>query len=201
MTSAYSIAAAIGLSAACGFRVFIPFLLMSLGATFGIYEPSADFAWIGSPSALGAFGLASVVEVAAYYVPWLDNLLDTIATPAAVGAGVVASASVLGDLPPSVEWPLALIGGGGAAGAVQGGTVAARGTSSASTGGAGNFLVATGEAVLAVVTSLLAMLAPILALAGLAVGAFVAGRWVFRRRRARGRAARGSQEATGTSSS
>lgn len=182
MSPAYSIAAAIGLSAACGFRVFVPFLLMSLGAMFGLYEPSADFAWIESSAALMAFGLASVVEVLAYYIPWLDNLLDAVATPIAVVAGIVASASVLGDLPPFVQWSLAAIAGGGAAGLVQGGTVAARGTSSATTGGTGNFLVATGEVLLAIVTTVLSLFAPVLALVGVLVIAFLFVRWLLRRR-------------------
>ncbi len=185
MGTAYTIAAGIGLAAACGFRVFIPFLLMSLAAAVGLYEPSADFAWIESTAALATFGLASVVEVLAYYVPWLDNLLDTIATPAAVLAGIAASASVLGEMPSAVQWTLAVIAGGGTAGLVQGGTVAARGASSGSTGGAGNFLVSTGELLLSVLTTGLALLAPMLAVLGVVFAAFFAGRWILRRRRAR----------------
>jgi hypothetical protein len=36
--------------------------------------------WLGSDAALVAFATALVVEIGAYYVPWLDNALDTIAT-------------------------------------------------------------------------------------------------------------------------
>ena len=73
-----------------------------------------------------AFGTATLLEIAAYYIPWFDHLLDTIATPAAVVAGMVASASVMVDLPPVLKWGVALIGGGGAAGLLQGATVLLR---------------------------------------------------------------------------
>lgn len=178
-----SIAIGIGLSAACGFRVFVPLLLMSGASHLGYLELSSGFEWIGTGPALAGFGTATGMEVLAYYVPWLDNALDAIASPAAVVAGIVASASVLGDFPPFVQWTLSVIAGGGAAGLVQGGTVVTRGASSVGTGGLGNFLVATGEAVAAVVTTLLAILAPLLALGAMIVLGVLMIRRLVRRRR------------------
>lgn len=166
-----SIALGIGLSAACGFRVFVPLLVMSGAAHLGYLELASGFAWMETDRALVGLGVATVVEVLAYAIPWLDNVLDAIASPAAVGAGVIASASVLGDASPFVQWTLATIAGGGVAGVVQGGTVATRAASSAGTGGLGNILVAIGEALASVGTALLAMLAPFITL--FLVGALV----------------------------
>ena len=160
-----SIALGIGLSAACGFRVFIPLLIMSIAALTGRLTLASGFEWIGTVSALIAFGTAAVFEVSAYYIPWIDHVLDTIATPAAVVAGVIASASVITDLDPLLKWILALIGGGGAAGLIQGATLLLRMKSTAMTGGLGNFLVAGGEMMGSVVTSLLALLVPFITLA------------------------------------
>jgi len=81
-----SLAIGIGLSAACGFRVFVPFLVMSIAAQAGYLQLANGWEWIGSTPAIIAFAVAAILEIVAYYVPWLDNLLDTVATPAAVVA-------------------------------------------------------------------------------------------------------------------
>ena len=73
----------VGLSAACGFRIFVPLLMMSIATLLGWYEPAKGFEWLAIPSVCAALGFATICEIAAYYVPWVDNLLDTIATPAA----------------------------------------------------------------------------------------------------------------------
>jgi hypothetical protein len=188
METLLSIALGVGLAAACGFRIFVPLLLMSLASRAGMLEPAGGFEWIGSLPALVAFAVATLLEIGAYYVPWLDNALDTLATPAAVVAGVVVTASAVGGMEPLLKWTLAVIAGGGAAGLVQAATSATRGLSSLATGGLGNFLVASGEAVGAVAMSALAILLPLLALTLVAVAALLAARWTisggFRRRAA-----------------
>lgn len=159
-----SLAIGIGLSAACGFRVFVPFLVMSIAAQAGYLELASGWEWIGSLPALITFAIAAVLEVVAYYVPWLDNLLDTIATPAAVVAGVVATAAVVSGMSPFLTWTLAAIAGGGAAGLIQSGTVLLRGMSSATTMGVGNFAVSTSELAGSFVLSVLAFILPIFTL-------------------------------------
>ena len=161
METVLAIAVGIGLAAACGFRVFVPLLVMSLAALSGHLTLANGFGWIGSHYALLAFATATLLEITAYYTPILDNFLDTIATPAAVVAGIIVASSVLGDLSPFLRWALAVIAGGGAAAAVQGGTVLLRATSSASTVGFGNSLVSTGELIGSVATSVLAITAPV----------------------------------------
>lgn len=160
-----SVCLGLGLSAACGFRVFVPLLGLSAAAMAGYVQPAEGWQWVGTWPALACLATATVLEIAAYYIPWVDNALDSIATPAAVVAGTLATASVVTDMDPLWKWSLALIAGGGIAGLIQAATVAIRGTSSVTTGGTANFAVATGELVLAVITTLLAIILPIFAAA------------------------------------
>ena len=76
-----AIALGIGLSASTGFRVFIPLLVAGVASRIGLLPLGESFAWMSSIPALISFGVAAVVEVLAYYIPLVDNLLDNIATP------------------------------------------------------------------------------------------------------------------------
>ncbi|HZN36487.1 MAG TPA: DUF4126 domain-containing protein [Pirellulaceae bacterium] len=158
-----SICLGLGLSAACGFRVFVPMLGISTAALAGHLHLAYGFEWLGTWPAFACFLTATILEIAAYYVPWLDNLLDSIATPAAVIAGTLATASVITDMSPLLKWTLAIIAGGGIAGVIQSATVLVRGGSTLSTGGATNWLVATAEWIAALCGTVLSMLLPILA--------------------------------------
>lgn len=177
-----SVCLGLGLSAACGFRVFVPLLLAGAAARFGHLELGSGFAWMSTTPALVLFGTAALVEVLAYQLPWIDHLLDTMAAPAAVIAGIAVSASQFVEFDPLWRWPLAIIAGGGVAGLVKGTNVTARALSTATTGGLGNPLMGLLEFLASIVTSLLAMLAPLLAIVVLlAAGVFVLG-WITRRR-------------------
>ena len=153
----------IGLSAACGFRVFVPLLVMGLAYQSGNLNLTEGFEWIGSTPAIITFGVATVLEIGAYYIPWLDNLLDSIATPAALIAGTIVTASFVGDVSPWLKWSLAAIAGGGTAATVQIGTVLTRGASTLTTGGLGNPIVSTAEMGGSLGMSLLAIALPLLA--------------------------------------
>src|SRR5215813_6746825 len=111
--SLIAIAIGIGLAAATGFRVFLPLLVAGVAARWGGLTLADGFQWLSSTGALLALTTASVVEVAAYYIPLVDHMLDMVAGPAAVLAGVLASASAMADIPPAIKWPIAVIGGGG----------------------------------------------------------------------------------------
>jgi hypothetical protein len=160
---ALSIALGIGLAAAVGFRVFLPLLVMSIAAYTGHLTLSSGFAWLATPPALVMLSVAALVEILAYYIPGVDNLLDALATPAALVAGTVVSAAVITDLPPIVKWTTAVIAGGGAAGLTQGLTSLLRAKSTLTTAGLGNHLIATGEIGGALLLSLLSLAAPLLA--------------------------------------
>lgn len=163
MDTLYAILAGVGLAAACGLRVFVPMLALSAACAFGFMEPPAGMKWLNSATAVFVFGVATAIEVAAYYVPWLDHALDTVTTPGSVVAGTVAVAAMMPDLHPSVRWSLALVAGGGAAGIVQTGSVLTRALSGVTTGGIGNPVVSTLELIGSILLTLLALLLPILA--------------------------------------
>jgi hypothetical protein len=159
-----SIILGVGLAAATGFRVFLPMLIVS-GAAYTGHLPLADsFAWLGTSSALIMLGVAAVVEILAYYVPGVDNLLDSLATPAALVAGTIVSAAVMTDVPPMAKWTAAVIAGGGVAGLTQGATAMLRAKSTILTGGIGNAVIATAELGGALLVTLLALAAPLAAL-------------------------------------
>ncbi|MBL7771144.1 MAG: DUF4126 domain-containing protein [Flavipsychrobacter sp.] len=176
----------ISLSACCGFRVFLPLLVTSVAMRAGWLPVSGSEQWMGSWAAILSFGLASLLEIGAYYIPVLDNLLDTIATPLAVGAGTLLAASFLpvGDWDPMLRWGLGIVAGGGIAGTIQLGTSAIRLFSTKTTGGTGNAIVATGEHLTAGVGAVLALLLPVLmAILALLLVIFVLYR-LFRRSKA-----------------
>jgi hypothetical protein len=153
----------LALSTAAGLRVFVPLLLTGLAARLGYLTLTPSMSWIGSDAGLVAFATATVLEVGAYYVPWVDNVLDTVATPAAITAGVITTAAVTPELSPLVRWTLAVVAGGGAAGLVQMTTALLRLKSTTFTAGVGNPVVATGELMGSVILSALGLLAPLLA--------------------------------------
>ena len=162
---ALSIALGIALAAATGFRVFLPMLIVSGAAYTGHLSLDNSFAWLGTRSALIMLSVAALVEILAYYIPVIDNLLDSLATPAAFVAGTVVSAAVMADVPPMVKWTAAVIAGGGVAGLTQGVTAMLRAHSTMLTGGLGNSVIASGELGGALVMSFLALAAPVAAIA------------------------------------
>jgi hypothetical protein len=169
MDTLLSICIGIGLSAACGFRIFVPPLVMSMASLFGHLTLSPSFEWMGSYSALVVFAVATGIEIAAYYIPWVDNLLDTIATPMAIAAGTFVTASVIPEGDPMLQWTVALIAGGGAAGTIQAFTGIGRLASTMMTGGLGNPLISTIESGGSIILSGLAIAVPVFAVCLVAV--------------------------------
>jgi hypothetical protein len=189
METLLSIGIGLGLAAACGFRVFVPLLVASIAAQAGYLSLAPGFEWVGTQPALYAFATATVLEILAYYIPWLDNALDAVATPAAVIAGMLVGAAVFTDLPPLLKWSLAIIAGGAAAGMVQGATSLLRLKSTALSGGVANPVLSTLELAGSLVMAVVALMVPVVALLlafALCVGAFrLAGRILFGRRKNR----------------
>jgi hypothetical protein len=161
-TSLIGIALGIGLAAATGFRIFVPLLIAGIAARADFIPLNDSFAWLASTPALITLGTAAIFETLAYYIPGVDHVLDVIAGPAAVVAGVIASASVMTDMSPAAMWPLAIIAGGGAAGLTKGGSALVRANTGIATAGLGNPVVSTAETAAATGLSVLAILLPIL---------------------------------------
>jgi hypothetical protein len=182
LQSVLGLAAGVALAAACGFRVFVPLLVASLALHAGALHVSPGFAWIGSTPALCSFAAATVLEIGGYFLPGVDHFLDLVATPAAVVAGALLAASFITDMEPWMRWSLGLVAGGGAAALVQSGTVLVRGLSGITTFGLANPLVAMGELAGATTLSILAVLAPIAAVAIFVTVAWLVWRSIVRRR-------------------
>lgn len=162
MENILAICLGIGLSACCGFRVFVPLLAANVASLSGFYHFSSGFEWMGSWTALGIFATATVAEIAGYYIPVVDNVLDTIATPMAVAAGTLLTTSYLGsDMSPVLKWGTGLMVGGGAAGIVQAGTNLLRLGSTATTGGLANPVISTTENGLSMIFSVLTFVIPV----------------------------------------
>lgn len=173
----------IGLSAACGFRIFVPLLVMSIASLTGLFEPMKGFEWLAMPSVCIALGFATVCEIAAYYIPWVDNALDTIATSASMVAGTLATMAVSsGEMSQFASWAAAIIVGGGTAGVVQMNTVAARAVSTGATGGIANPLISTGELIGAVLLSVLSFIVPVLVVLLVIIAMILIVRWIRRKR-------------------
>ena len=153
----------IGLAAASGFRVFLPMFAVSLASYMGWIPMNENFAWLSGLPTLITTGIATMVEVLAYYIPYVDHLLDTLSVPLATVAGSVLFASQFADIGTFPQWALALIAGGGTAAAISSGFAGTRAASTATTGGLGNSVVATTETAGAGIMSFLAIAAPIIA--------------------------------------
>lgn len=162
-TTLLSIFLGIGLAASAGFRVFVPLFAMSLAAYYGIIPVNNSFAWVASTPALIVLGVASMVESISYMVPFVDNLLDTIAVPLAGVAGTMVMAASVADLSPEMTWALAIIAGGGAAATIKGTAAAGRAVSTGTTGGLVNPVISVGETGTAIGLSVLSIFLPIVA--------------------------------------
>lgn len=158
-----SICLGIGLSASVGFRVFLPLFALSLASYFDIWTLNESWQWVGSRAALITLGAATIIEIFAYFIPYIDNVLDTIAVPLAALAGTAIMLSTLADLSPVITWSLAIIAGGGTAAAVAGTSSTTRLASTVSTGGLGNPVVSILETGTSIVMSILSLFLPILA--------------------------------------
>ena len=154
----------VGLAACCGFRVFVPLLIASVATKLGIIGVMDGFEWLSQWPALIGLSAATIFELGAYYIPWLDNALDTLATPISIAAGTLLSTSFLNIDSPVLQWGMGLMLGGGSAGIVQAGTSLLRLGSTATTGGLGNPVVATGENIASFVFSILTVLLPLVAI-------------------------------------
>lgn len=160
-----SIFLGIGLAASAGFRIFLPLFALSLASYFDIWDLNENWQWIGSISALMILGIATLVEIFAYYIPYIDNLLDTIAVPLAAVAGTVVMVSTVANLGPEITWAMAIIAGGGTAAVISGASGATRLASTATTVGIANPVISTVETVTALITSIVTIFLPVVGFA------------------------------------
>jgi len=163
-TTIFSIILGIGLAASVGFRIFVPLFALSIASYYNVIPLNDNWEWISGIPALVTLGIATFVEIIAYLIPWLDNVLDTIAVPLAAVAGTAVVLSTAADLEPLVTWSLAIIAGGGTATAIKTSTSTTRLASTATTGGVANPIVSTVETGSSIIMAVLAFIAPVLAI-------------------------------------
>jgi hypothetical protein len=163
-TTIFSILLGIGLAASVGFRIFVPLFALSIASYYNVIPLNDNWEWISGIPALITLGIATIVEIIAYLIPWLDNVLDTIAVPLAAVAGTAVVLSTAADLEPLVTWSLAIIAGGGTATAIKTSTSTTRLASTATTGGVANPIVSTVETGSSIIMAVLAFVAPVLAI-------------------------------------
>ena len=153
----------IGLAAASGFRVFLPLFAVSLASYLGWIPMNDNFQWLSGLPTLIVTGVATLVEILAYYLPVVDNFLDTGTVPLATVAGSVLFASQFIELGTFPQWALAIIAGGGTAATIAAGFAGARAASTATTAGIGNNVIATTETAGAGLMSVLSIFLPVVA--------------------------------------
>jgi hypothetical protein len=165
----FSLLVGLGLSATSGFRLFVPFLIMSIASLTGLLELAPGFAWIGTYPALAAFAAATVIELAAYFSPYVDNLLSIISAPVAVIAGTVITASVFFETGPMLTWAVAAIAGGGTALAGKTASATMHAGSTTLTGGFANPVLSSLESAFSIALAVVAILVPVLVVIVLAL--------------------------------
>ncbi len=175
----------VGLAATCGFRIFVPLLVMGIAGLGGYLNLASGFDWIASYPAVIIFAVATVIEIAAYFIPYVDNLLDSISIPASVVAGIVVAASVITDMHPLLRWTLAVIAGGGVAALTSLISNGTHGLSTVVSGGAANPAVSGGETAFSVIAAILSIVVPVLAILLIVMVLIIAFRLLRRWKRRR----------------
>ena len=170
-----SIILGFSLAAAAGFRIFVPLLVLSLSAHYDWFAVNESWQWAGSTAAVVLLSVATLFEICAYFIPWFDNLLDSAAIPLAAVAGTLIMVATMSDMNPAFTWALAIIAGGGTAAAISSTTGATRLTSTATTGGLANPVVAVAETGAATTVSIASVFSPVIAL--ILVVLFIGGIW------------------------
>lgn len=186
MDYAVGILLGLGLAVSCGFRVFVPLLIGNIASLTGYLHFGTGYEWMGSWPAFAVFVSATILEITAYYIPWLDNALDALSVPLSAVAGTLLSVSLISGMNPMIQWTLAIIVGGGSAAMIKTGASAARLKSSAFTAGFANWIIATAENVISFVFSSLTVLIPVVMGIIAFVVIFCFAYIVFRRKRRKG---------------
>jgi uncharacterized membrane protein len=154
----------LGLSASTGLNTFLPLLLLSAAAKFGIagITLNAKFAWLASDVAIVILIVAAVIEIVADKIPAVDHFLDVVGTFLRPVAGLVAMASVLTGLDPVVAAVIGLIIGSPISLGLHTLKAGTRAASSVATFGCANPALSILEDLAAIFVSLTAIFAPLL---------------------------------------
>lgn len=172
MDALLGLSSAFGLSGSAGLNAYIPLLLVALAARFPLNSPflqlEAPYDVMGSWWTIGILSVMLVIEMLVDKVPAVDHINDVLGTfirPAAGAILFAANANVVTDIHPALAIGAGII----MAGSVHAAKATTRPVVTAATVGTGNWVVSLAEDVVAFFTSLLAILAPFLAILGMVI--------------------------------
>lgn len=181
MQSLTATALGIALAACCGFRVFVPMLMAGLASRFNLFHFADSFSWLSTTPALIGLVAATVLEIGGYYIPIVDNFLDTISAPAATIAGTLMATSVIPIENEWMRWMIGIVAGGGGAGIIASGMGLLRLFSSKTTLGSGNAIVSTGENAAAIGGTIMSFFLPVIMAILFLLLVFWVGRLVWKK--------------------
>ncbi|MBB4658831.1 DUF4126 domain-containing protein [Parvularcula dongshanensis] len=175
----------LAIAAASGFRAFLPLAGLALLQRSGLALPmSESYDWLASDTALWILGTACLLEILADKVPLIDNVLDAVGLVVRPAAGALAVLAATSGLGPEFSL-LAAVLAVPVTGSIAATKAAARGASTASTGGVANPVLSLQEDAFAGTTLVLAALVPLLVPVFLVL-LFLFLRRLFRRLKAAG---------------
>jgi hypothetical protein len=159
----FGIFSAFGLSASAGLNAYIPLFIIALIARYtNWFSLNQPFDTLTNPWIIILLGVLIIIEFLADKVPAVNHINDIIQTfirPAAGAVVFAASAKVLTDVSPVLSLACGLLIAGGVH-TVK--AAAIRPAVTAATGGAGNIPVSILEDILSTITSILAIVIPVL---------------------------------------
>ncbi|MBN1890247.1 MAG: DUF4126 domain-containing protein [Thermoflexales bacterium] len=185
MTEIWNVFTAFGLSSSAGLNAYLPLLVVALLARFtDLIKLDDPWTALTNVWVIGLLVVLLVVETVADKVPAVDTINDTIQTFVRPVAGAIlfaASSNVISDIHPA----LALACGLFVAGGVHAVKATARPLITATTAGVANPVVSTVEDAVALATSLVAVLAPMILALAMLLAAVTIAWWLRARQRER----------------
>jgi hypothetical protein len=152
---------AFGLSASAGLNAYLPLLIVALTARYtSLLQLNEPWNVLTSGWVIGALVVLLLIEMTVDKIPAVDTVNDVIQTVGRPAAGAIlfaAGSGVVGDLHPV----LALIAGLILAGGVHAAKTVVRPAVTATTAGTGNWAVSLLEDILALISTILAILMPV----------------------------------------
>ena len=186
---------AVGLSTAAGLRAYLPVLAIALGSHIPtshgghLVSLTPPFHFLGSAPSIALLVILGVLEVIIDKIPLLVHVSDLLHTVICPAAGAVVMAGTTNALSAHNVWLAAVIGAMLAL-TVHTAKAVSRPGISGVTAGLGNPVVSLAEDIVALALTVLAVIAPFLALALLVLLAVLLGpvvvrgvRWYMKRRR------------------
>jgi hypothetical protein len=153
----------VGLAASVGLRISFPILIVSIFSYSGYITLSTYFVWLGTLPALIVLIIIATIDTLAFYIVWLDNLLDAIEHPVSILVGILITGAVITEFNPYLKWLMALIIGGGIAGTINAATGLLRLKISTETDGKRNFAFSTLEILGSIGLAIISIFLPFIA--------------------------------------